>query len=52
MVDISKLSPVEAARRVHQSAELNFNPFPNGSVKSVKYVDELLRLTSIEVVEK
>ena len=54
MIDISKLSPVEAARRIHNSSDLNFAPkhFKKGSRQMEQYIDELLRLTTEQVVRK
>ena len=49
-VDISKLSPIEAARRIHVSRDLHFNPFTSKSRDSVLFCDEILRLTSEEVL--
>ena len=52
MQDISKLSPVELARRVHKSTDLNFNPYPKRSPNHRVFCDELLRLTSAEVLRR
>ena len=50
MVDISKLSPVEMARRVHNSSDLNLNPYPKRSKEAVEFGDELMRLITEELL--
>ena len=46
MVDLTGMSPVEAAKAVKESNELVFAPFPSGSVEMKVYLDELLKLTT------
>ena len=46
MLDLTGMSPVEAAKAVKESTELVFAPFPSGSVEMKVYLDELLDLTT------
>ena len=40
------MTPTEKARSVHQSIDLEFNPYQVGSVEDAEYINELLRLAS------
>lgn len=46
MVDLTGMTPVEAARAVKESNELVFNPFPSNTPEMKQYLDELLDLTT------
>lgn len=46
MVDLTGMTPVEAARAVKESNELVFNPFPSNTPEMKQYLDELFDLTT------
>ena len=52
MVDLTGMTPVEAAKAVKESDELVFSPFPAESLEMKLYLDELLDLTSNQAVRK
>jgi len=47
MIDLTGMTPVEAAKAVKASNELVFAPFDSGTVEMKLYLDELLGFTEV-----